>query len=903
MANGEKDTATSAPLAADIAAAIVAQVVSVENIERIWKGGENSIIAAAKIIVGVLLGSAGAIGAKLAEVIVGAEEVADPAFQRLMQVAFQDITGIDMGGASTAPGARSSRTGAARNLGAALMAAVAGSTPGGGGGGEITPSQAPAEEYVTWVTQLALEGWLMGVLGETITLGQVEALGELDDALAQTIGLGRMTRRVMAPLLDAKVITPFRWHVNKAYRPELLAASDNARQIARGRGNRETWLEDMRRLGYREDQIEAILNNQRRFFGASDVRQFLARGYWTREAALQHLRDQGYDEQAAADALRLEGLRRIESLEGAEGNTLVNAYGNWEIDRATFTGMLADVVTDQAERNLLIELGELRRAVNVKTLSLADVERAAKMGILAPRDYRRALERAGYEPDAVAIKELMLRKELDEKRALEELRAEQAAERAAELERRNQARAEREAALEAERALARRGDEADLEAAAIRGLIPLARVGELYSARYDADTVGVLLELLESKRLEYLERQARAATVEQGAERRGLSVSDVRKAYFANLITLEELRGRLASMGFAGGDVDVLAGTAAADKAASDQARAARDAAAAAATNRGIDLARFEQLVRRGARTLEQYEELLAGLGFNAGARASMRELLALKVADDARARELRAQAAGQVDARGLSLEQMRRAVLLGVRTVDQFSTYLVDQKYNADAQEILLAELRGALQDAEAAAAARREADARRDARAVPLSVVARAAALGVISPDAYAARLVDDGFSPDDVDLQLELLLVEIADVQAARARREALELEAGERGLSLAALERAVKAGAATLEDYRARAAALGYSVEAVDDLVAILSLELAQLADARARRATIGTELAARNLSIGQLEESVTKGFKTLEEFEADVEALGYTVDDAELLAALLAVDLEKTQGGQ
>ena len=112
----------------------------------------------------------------------------------------------------------------------------------------------------------------------------------------------------------------------------------------------------------------------------------------------------------------------------------------------------------------------------------------------------------------------------------------------------------------------------------------------------------------------------------------------------------------------------------------------------------------------------------------------------------------------------------------------------------------------------------------------------------------------------------------------------------------GLSLVEVEHAVKAGAATIEDYRARAAALGYAPADVAMLVTVLEQERAAHADAEARRAQIETELQPRALSLSHLEAAVQAGLKTLAQYEADVVALGYTLDDADLLAAVLETKL-------
>jgi len=209
----------------------------------------------------------------------------------------------------------------------------------------------------------------------------------------------------------------------------------------------------------------------------------------------------------------------------------------------------------------------------------------------------------------------------------------------------------------------------------------------------------------------------------------------------------------------------------------------------------------------------------------------------------------------------------------------------------------MLMAELRADLADADAARARREKATSQSGVRELSLSTARRAAHLGVISPDAYAERLAGAGYQDDAIAIELELLLIEIADIQARRGAREQTSGADGGRGLTLAQVERAVKAGTQSLDDYRAAAAAAGYTSAATAELIELLTIELQQLADGRRRREQIAGELAARNLSLGQLEEAVTKDLRTLDDFYAELRGYGYGSDDAELLTTMLALDLE------
>lgn len=891
------DQVPEPPKIEEIAEGVAAEFFSVQNISRFWSGGADIITKFVATFVGVVLGFAARAAAYFANIILEGETIADPAFQRLGQTAIKDITGVDVGPIG-GPGGRGGREGGARNIGAAMLTALSGkSLEGGAGAAGLQPSLRGAEELATFIVQMRLEGYLTGLIGEFCTLGQVESLGDLDDALSESLGLGRLSRIGLGPIVRTSVGVPAEWQVNKTFRPTLLAIATAVQQFHRGRWTREQLEEELARQGFSADRIEALVNAGKKYFSVGDVRTFTDRDHWPLDKAIQHLRDQGYDQDAAVDALRLEGLRRIEQLEASEAAPIIAAYADRRISRAEFGALMAVAVRNNEERALLEELADVRLATNIKHLSPADARACAKAEIVSVIDYRRALERDGYTDDAVDALELLLRVEMAKDRDVAELRAEQAAARAAEKAARAAAAAERRSEIEADRARRRRGPIADLERAVVRGLIPPARLAEVLAAEYDADTVGILLALVDDDRQRYLAQQAAAEEARKRAARRDLDVGALERAVLAGILVVDEFRARLESLKFEPADVALLTAVVAAKKADQDAAVARRRAAEELARRRRIDLGRFERLVRRGVRTMTQYDALLADLGFEDADRAAMRELLSIQIADDRRADEERAAAEAELAPRGLSLEQLRRAVILNVATIDDYQRFLVEQKFTTDAQTVLLAELRLAVQEAEDARRRREQPPASVGARGLPLSTLQRAARLGIISPDTYTARLAALGYTEDDLAIELELLVNEIAEIQAARAAREAVPPPSAARGLSLAQVERAVRAGAETIDGYRAAAIGAGLPADAVELLAAVLIQEVGSLTDARAVRADVLRELAGANVALEELEQRVTKGGQSFDLFIGELTRRGIGADEAELVASLLVDQVE------
>jgi hypothetical protein len=451
--------------------------------------------------------------------------------------------------------------------------------------------------------------------------------------------------------------------------------------------------------------------------------------------------------------------------------------------------------------------------------------------------------------------------------------------------------------VDAARALARRGSEADLERAVVRGLIPMARLEEVYAAHYDPDTVAILVAGIEQDRVDAVARKKARDEAEQRGVSRGIDIGSLDRAVLDGVLTTSQYRDRLKALNFTDTDAALLT----ADLEARVKQRADADAkrrdAAEAARRKSIDLGRFETLVRRGHRTLAQYDQLLASLGFDDASRAAMVELLRLHIDDDTAARQAREAADATLRAKGLSLEQSRRAVILGIRDVAWFEKFLMDQGFTTEAQAVLIAELADAVTEAAAARQRRTKAPASPDASALPLATVRKAARLGLITVDAYRARLAAAGYTADDIELDTDLLLLEIADVQESRAKADAPAPSTAPRGLTLDQLARAVKSGNATLDDYRARAAALGFGADDISTLSSVLEDELVSLTAARARRSAIDEAAGGKDLTLAQLEDSVKHGLLTVDDYRGELLARGYDPDETDLLSALLVDDLE------
>jgi hypothetical protein len=797
----------------------------------------------------------------------------------------------------TARGNTGARTDTSRVIVDAFLAAIEREAPQ-----PSEPSAEGATRLATFGVHAAIEGWFNAFLAENLAEVipwdwlRLKDVVKLPEDVIASLGISRLVRRAIGPLVNATATQPMTWAANKKYRPTHLGASTIARQLARGRWTPERANEELARAGYSDERIDAILSEASKTFSTADVDLLRRVNALSRDQALQELRNSGWDELQALDVFDLERHKRHEAMENEIAAAAVTAFADGRISKLQFDEILPNDTLD-ADRLLdLQNLALLKRAMRQVQLSPAEARACVLARIVPLREYRDALERVGYVPDAIDALEMLLRLEIDTKTTAAQAKQQLAAEKAAAAQAKALIDAQKKADAEAAAALKRQGSPAELAHAVVRGLIPIRRLEHVLAATLDADTVAIYVADVELQRQAYLDQQAKAADAAKRAATKGLSTGELSTALVDGVLTVEQVRQQLTGKGLDPADVAVLLATMQSRAADHAAAVTAHDQAAARAKNRPVDLAKAEALVRGGHWTFAQYNALLASLGFTEAAVADLDVLLQDRIAKDQAAAALRAAAAQASPTKGLSLAQARAAVLAGNSTLEQFQAYLLTAGYTADATAILIAELRDAVVAADAAQARRAATPSPSDGRTVALADVTKAARLGVITPAAYQAELASRGYSPEDIALEIDLLLLELGPTRAAQNLQPPVDAAPAPTGLTLAQLATAVKAGLSTIDDYRTRAVQLGYASDDVQTLTNVLTDEVNTLAFATARHTTITGALTLQGVDIGPIEAAVQASTATLDDYEAWILQVGYGAADAALLRALLASKL-------
>jgi hypothetical protein len=840
---------------------------------------------------------------KFGQLVHGADDVFLPLFAGFVAPLVTGMFGSAVNPEVFATRAASGDRGAAA---AALVDAfVAAITPDTDGAQE--PGDKGAKSVATAAVTATLEGWFQGASVEALLdiipmdMAHMTVLTDLPEDVIKTLGISRLVRRAFNPLIDAVAAEPMRWAVNKKYSPKLLAESTALRQFLRGKWDWDDVAEELGRLGYTDERIDALLNELGKFFSPSETLDMVRSGLWNADEGLKHLLNAGYDQDHATDALSLEDykLRKANNAElfAAAEEALVAG----RIDQDGYDAKFAKYGPPAADLAFARAAALFKRDMAAKPLTSTEVEAAVTAGVLSLVDYRDALTREGRTSDAVDVLDLVLRLKLQKASDAVTAKQQLATEKAAAAKTKADATAAKTAEVAAARQLKAQGSEAELAHAVITGLIPMDRLVQILTPQFTPDTVQIYVADITQKKAAYDALQQKKQDAATRAANKDIPIGSLEQAVYDGIIPIDTLGTMLTQRGMSDADVSILTQVISAKKADLDAAKQKRAQADQRATAKKISLSRAEALVLLGHWTMAQYSALIQSLGFDDAAIAGMVDLLQTKVDARANGATIRAGVTSGSATKGLSLEQFRKAVIAGTKTLDDYSAYLQTAGYTADAIAVLRDELSADVDGAHAAQLRRQQGDTTGGAVAVSLSTAQKAARLGVITPAAYQARLVAGGYSTDDVALEMDLLVAEMAGTKGAQQQAATVGASPASKGLTLSQLATAVKNGDATLGEWQAAARAGNLTPDAIDTMTAALTDALAVKSDAKSAHADAIAKLAAQGVSLTALEDQVRAGTLTVAALEQQLVGYGYTDVEAQLIESLLEDELAGATG--
>lgn len=317
----------------------------------------------------------------------------------------------------------------------------------------------------------------------------------------------------------------------------------------------------------------------------------------------------------------------------------------------------------------------------------------------------------------------------------------------------------------------------------------------------------------------------------------------------------------------------------------------------------GVNTAMFETLIEDGQRTLGQYTQYLLNKSVAADNAIALTNAMRDKIVQKAAAAAAKLAAQNKAKTKNVDLAQLETAVKQGLMDIPTF-TARVKALGMDDADAALIAqELSNSISSAATKAKAVAAAKATAAQKHVDLSQEERAVRLGIVSMNDYQAFLVAHGFDAEEQGVLMMELQDQLNADKATAAKKAAAATKATTKGITIAQLEKQIRAGIGNIGDYTAALATAGYDAADQASMTQYLQLQMDQDQQDLILHGHASALVDQLGVSLADLERAVKLSVVPIATYQDALQRAGVSGPDQQTLVANLAAQIKATRAQQ
>jgi hypothetical protein len=372
---------------------------------NIWAHFWASAIDGISYIVREFADSLDQVLAFVGQFFVDAQGEKNPHFWDFAAVILEDLTGVPVDKAELQKAAHGSgRLKAMEIFGGDLYKQLADEFKPATGNLEAGDA-APAQKFLGFLMNFAIRQgnveMLTSFLPEEVRFGEgFRAYGEL---MAKNLGLGRMARRALQPLIQILVADPLMYQLQEQYRPKRIGASPAIKKFFRDPTFEQQMRKELAQEGYSDDRIADLIAEIRPLLSPRELFEYTFRvgapdaGPTSGQTLSLHdsLAQRGY---SSDDADRLIALSRPILDKGEIAALFVHGA----IEQSVAIGFLNKLGYDSDTAQLLLRSHTFQHQ-RTRQLGLSELKKAFHNAVIDLLELKAHLQTQGYSDDDIQI--------------------------------------------------------------------------------------------------------------------------------------------------------------------------------------------------------------------------------------------------------------------------------------------------------------------------------------------------------------------------------------------------------------------------------------------------------------------------------------------------------------------
>jgi hypothetical protein len=244
---------------------------------------------------------------------------------------------------------------------------------------------------------------LLGLLGEVASIGQFKNFRLIGEQVTTGLGLGRMNRLAMRPLIQTCVAQPYQWWLNRKFHPTQFNAAEIANPFTQTLLDKDQVYKALDLEGWSDDKKQALIELHQKRLSTDDVEILKRWGYWDETSTHKYLVKLGWPEELADTAGRIPELKRIDARITKLIDKLESAVDAGHMTADDALALIKTLPVTEDERAVIQATMMTFVKVPHKSLTLTEIEKAFENGLITVDDVIARLQQAGFQGDDLSV--------------------------------------------------------------------------------------------------------------------------------------------------------------------------------------------------------------------------------------------------------------------------------------------------------------------------------------------------------------------------------------------------------------------------------------------------------------------------------------------------------------------
>lgn len=277
------------------------------------------------------------------------------------------------------------------------------------GEADVTPAAgaAAARRMSGFLINFGTATGIIGALGGLVPFIHLDEMREIGEEVARNLGLGRLHRQVMKPLISTLIAQPYQWYLNQKFHPAQFKEGDLVNPFQQTVMPHDVILKSMDLLGYSPDKVEELIRLHTKKLTLPDIELFFRWQIFTADQAAAEARKIGYLDEVSTAAMFAEQLKRTDADVKALVDAAETAAVEGHITTEEFSTLLGSLPLAPREKDFRVQAVQYKVKAPRTHITLAQAQTAFEQGLWTLDQLEAYLVARGYSADDVNTLELL----------------------------------------------------------------------------------------------------------------------------------------------------------------------------------------------------------------------------------------------------------------------------------------------------------------------------------------------------------------------------------------------------------------------------------------------------------------------------------------------------------------